>query len=120
MHVAKALTIVIDTAAPCCEPAALFPLRRLLDQASPLLALAIEDCAAGPARAAAVVHDPGARRALAHALRQACGAAVARIPPIDQRSTRNQAKQALKAVAALERLAETLTAPERAGRERAA
>jgi hypothetical protein len=120
MDVAKALRIVIDTAAPSCDAAALNPLRRLFDQASPLLALAIEDCADRAAHAAAVTQDPGARCALARALRHACSAAIARIPSIDQRRTRNEAKQALKAVATLERLAAILAAPDRIARERAA
>lgn len=120
MDVAKALTIVIDTAAPSCDAAVLNPLRRLLDHASPLLELAIEDCADRAAQAAAMAHDPGARCALACALRRACSAAIAHIPSIDQRSTRNRAKQALKAVAALERLAAILAPQEHTARERAA
>ena len=116
----KALKILIETAAPRCDAATLRRLRLLLDDASPLLTLAIEDCAEGAAREAAGRHSPGTRRAVARALQRACIAALLRIPPIDHLPTREAAKQALRAVAALERLALTLIGNEELARDRAA
>lgn len=120
MRVAKALRIVIETAAPRCDAAALQHLRRLLDEASPLLALEIEDCTGGTARRVAAMHSAGTRRAIAGALQRACIAALLRIPPIDHLPTRDAAKQAFRAVAALERLALTLAQGDLLARDRAA
>lgn len=120
MRVAKALRIVIETASPHCDAATLQRLRLLLDEATPLLALEIEDCAEGAARRAAASHAASTRRAIARALQRACIAALPHIPPIDHLPTRDAAKQSLRAVAALERLALTLASGEQQARERAA
>ncbi len=109
MRMAKALRIVIETAMPRCDDGALAPLHALAAQAPPLLALPIEECAGAPVIDTALPPDmPTYRRALADALRLACDAALARIPPIDHRPTRSRAKRALRAVAAIERLADAL------------
>ena len=120
MRVGKALRIVIETAAPRCDAATLRRLRLLLDETSPLLALAIEDCAEHVAREAAARHSAGSRRAVVRALQRACVAALPHIPPIDRLATRAAAKQALRAVAALERLALTLARVDESVCERAA
>lgn len=110
MRMAKALRIVIETAAPRCDDRVLAPLHALAAQASPLLRLPVEDCAGAPVVAvSALLHGtPVPHGALAAALRDACRSALAHIPPIDHRSTRSRAKRALRAVAAIERLADAL------------
>lgn len=109
MRVAKALRIVIETATPRCDGGALARLHALCADAPTLLSLPIEDCAGAPVVLAALPRGtPDWRRELAVALRHACRAALAHIPPIDHRPTRARAKQALRAVAAIERLADAL------------
>jgi len=120
MRVAKAIRIVIETAAPRCDDAALRRLRGFADAPSALLALAIEDCDAPEALADLGAQSAATRRALATALQRCCMAALARIPPIDHRPTRDQAKQALRAITALERLAAALAGSARLARGRAA
>jgi hypothetical protein len=109
MRMAKALRIMIETATPRCDGDALAPLRSLAAHAPPLLALPVEDCAGAPGVLATLPPDmPACRHELADALRRACSAALERIPPIDHLPTRSRAKEALRAVAAMERLADAL------------
>jgi hypothetical protein len=120
MRMGKAIRIVIETAAPRCDDAALRRLRVFVDAPTPLLELSIEDCDERAVLEGLGTPSAATRRALATTLQRCCTAALSRIPPIDQRATRSQAKQALRAVAALERLAVTIAGPVHLTRSRAA